>query len=294
MNTTRFSQRGWAWYHHLLWLLPSAALLAYGLTSYVALPHLWHSYEKRHPALQQAVRRTVTAQGILGDPINLAFIGTQAQLMQAANAAGWVAADPITWGSSAKIAVDSVVHRAYVSAPVSDLYVWGKKQDLAFEKPFGHDPSRRHHVRFWQSPAVDAAGRPLWLGAATFDRQVGVSHRTGQVTHHIDPDVDQERNLLWSDVSHQADLRQSWLDGFQLDLRGKNGGGDPYFTDGRLLVIDTQLPDPGVIAALGDGVNATLDDAVDATRQALAPVLGLLGLATSTAPVVPTSAPVAP
>jgi hypothetical protein len=32
--------------------------------------------------------------------------------------------------------------------------------------------------------------RPVWLGSATFDRDVGFSRYTGQVTHHIAPDIE--------------------------------------------------------------------------------------------------------
>ena len=33
-------------------------------------------------------------------------------------------------------------------------------------------------------------------GGATFDERVGLSHTTGQITHHIAPDVDTERDHL--------------------------------------------------------------------------------------------------
>jgi hypothetical protein len=221
----------------LLWLLPLALVCSYVFASYVAAPTFWRAYEKRHPALEQAQRRAVTALGIPGDPINFAFVGTQEELLQAAQAAGWSMADPITWGSSARIALDSVAHRKYDQAPVSDLFVWGKKQDLAFEQAFGPDPSKRHHVRFWRSREVDEQGRPLWLGAATFDSKVGLSHTTGQVTHHIDPDIDKERDKLAADLSKDSGLVLDCLEDFQLVKKGKNGGGDPYFTDGRLCGV---------------------------------------------------------
>ena len=158
---------------------------------------------------------------------------------------GWLPADPITWASSAKIVLDSAIHRAYVSAPVSDLFVQGKKQDAAFEQSYGPDPSKRHHARFWKSAKVDTLGRPLWLGAATFDSRVGVSRHTGQVTHHIDADVDKERYKIATDLATVAKLTLQWVDGFQLERRGKNGGGDPFFTDRRLCLV--VAPDLGLL-----------------------------------------------
>ena len=49
---------------------------------------------------------------------------------------------------------------------------------------------------------------PLWIGAATFDRSVGFSHRTGQVTHHIAPDIDRERDTLMADLYRSGRLEQ--------------------------------------------------------------------------------------
>jgi hypothetical protein len=74
----------------------------------------------------------------------------------------------------------------------------------------------------------------VWFGAVTFDERVGLSHTTGQVTHHIGPDLDAERDRLIAGLQ-QAGAAENvfWLDGFQ-QLQGKNGGGDPWHTDGRL------------------------------------------------------------
>src|SRR5208282_6630706 len=96
-------------------------------------------------------------------------------------AAGWYPADAITFRSSVRIAVDSVFRRPDDDAPVSNLYLFGRKQDLAFEQPLGNSPRQRHHVRFWRSDKLDE-DRPLWFGAATFDESVGLSHTTGEVT----------------------------------------------------------------------------------------------------------------
>jgi hypothetical protein len=79
------------------------------------------------------------------------------------------------------------LHRPDPDAPVSSLYLFGRKQDLAFEEDVGGSADRRHHVRWWRAEPLDAAGRPLWIGDATFDRDAGISHLTGQITHHIGP-----------------------------------------------------------------------------------------------------------
>ncbi len=212
-------------------------LAMYLLVAYVVLPLAWRRYEKRHPALANAPRVTHTATGIPGDPLNVALVASEEDLHRALLAAGWYPADPVTLESSLRIAADTVLRREYADAPVSSLYLWDRKQDFAFEQPVGNDPRRRHHVRFWKSAEMDEAGRPAWFGAATFDERVGLSHTTGEITHHIAADIDAERDNVMATLRTAGWLAQFyWIDGFQPKLTGKNGGGDPYHTDGRLGV----------------------------------------------------------
>lgn len=215
----------------------------YLVVAYVVVPLGWWRYEKRHPALDDAPRIAHTSTGIPGDPINVGFVATEEEIHKAFLAAGWFPADPITLESSIRIAGSTVLHRSYDDAPVSSLYLWGHKQDLAFEQPVGEDARRRHHVRFWRSETCNDNGRPLWLGAATFDTRVGLSHTTGEITHHISPNVDAERDKILTDLTRAGFLRGiQWISEFHSSLTGKNGGGDPYETDGRLLVARISIP----------------------------------------------------
>jgi hypothetical protein len=213
-----------------------ALLIAiYFLAAYVIVPAIWRHIARHHPALSGIPTITHTKDGIPGDPLNLALIGTREQLIKVMLAAGWHPSDPITLASSLKIAGATILHRSYEDAPVSNLYLWDHKQDLAFEQPIGSDPRRRHHVRFWESPQLDDSGRPLWVGAATLDTRVGLSHTTGEITHHISPDVDAERDKLLSDLQKAGALASvDWVAEFQPKLEGHNGGGDLWRTDGRI------------------------------------------------------------
>ncbi len=185
-------------------------------------------------SLDDAPRVTVTKLGIKGDPINVALVGTKEELIAAMVAAKWEPADPITFKSSARLVKSVMLHRPDETAPVSNLYLWKRKEDLAFEQEVGRDASRRHHVRFWQSAQL-LGGRPVWLGAATFDKKVGLSHKTGMITHHIDADIDADRDKLMKDLAEDLDSTRL-VDGFQSKCEGCNGGGDPYHTDGRLSI----------------------------------------------------------
>ena len=193
--------------------------------------------DARHPAIDSASTRSFTATGIPGDPLNIAFVGSEDELLRLMADARWEPADPITFRSSLRITIDSLARRPYPDAPVSSLYVNGKKQDMAFEQPAAGNPSKRHHVRFWRLDALDSCGRALWIGAATYDTRIGFSHTNGHVTHHIAADVDSERDKLLGDAQQLGRVSITWVDNFQPVHQGRNGGGDPFHTDGRLAVI---------------------------------------------------------
>jgi LssY C-terminus len=219
-------------------------VLAYTVLAYLALPALWSHHEHQR-GLADLPMVTRTAQGIPGDPINVGLIGDKREVLCAMQAAGWYPADPVTLRSSLEIAGSVLLDRPYRQAPVSPLFYLGRREDLAFEKPVGDSADRRHHVRFWKVLEEGQEKRPVWLGDATYDRGVGVSHYTGAVTHHISPDIDAERSLLAADLdaAHMVDAKYQ-VTGVGVTLTGRNGGGDPYYTDGEVwifrLVADCQ------------------------------------------------------
>ena len=161
------------------------------------------------------------------------------QIITLMKAAGWQPADPVTIRSSARILRSVAFRRAYLTAPVSALYYQGRRQDLAFEKEVGASARQRHHVRFWKV-RDEAAGASLWLGDATYDRSVGFTRR-GAVTHHIDGNVDQERNYLMDDLGQTRLLSISTWPG-QGPRKARNGGGDLYWTDGNVALGVIKAP----------------------------------------------------
>src|SRR6202000_656655 len=179
-------------------VLATAAII-YLLLAYVVLPALWTHHE-HEPGLASLPMVTHTANGIPGDALNVGLVGSEADVLRAMEAAGWFPADPVTFRTSVEIIGSVVLDRPYRDAPVSPLYYQGKKEQLAFEKPDGKSADRRHHVRLWRGSRQSARAAPGWLGAATYDRGVGLSRYTGQVTHHIGPDIDGEPDLLMRDL----------------------------------------------------------------------------------------------
>jgi len=184
------------------WLIISgAAAIVYLLLAYVLLPALWTHHE-HEPGLANLPMVTRTADGIPGDALNVGLVGNKEDIIHAMHAAEWFPADPITLRSSIDIVGSVVLDRPYRDAPVSPLYCDGKKEQLAFEKPDGRSPDRRHHVRLWQVLEEGTSGRPVWLGSITFDRGVGLSHDTGQVTHHIGPNIDRPADARLARGTH--------------------------------------------------------------------------------------------
>ncbi|TCU14653.1 LssY C-terminal domain-containing protein [Rhizobium sullae] len=211
-------------------------LCIYLLLAYFVIPEIWVFHDADRVAkLGNMV--TTTAQDIPGDPVNVGLVGSKEDVVRAFAAAGWDPADKITLRTSIDIGLSVVLDRPDLDAPVSPLFFEGRKQDLAFEKPVGKSADERNHVRFWLTKQPGEDNRPLWFGSASFDRGVGLSHDTGQITHHIGPDIDAERNLVIGDLLKAGQLLSSYeIDGIGATRTGRNGGGDPYFTDGKALI----------------------------------------------------------
>jgi hypothetical protein len=212
------------------------AVVAYVVLAYLLAPFFWRHFEHQ-PRLAGLEATTRTALGLPGDAINVGLEGTEGDVLCAMNAAGWKPADPVTLSSSLRIVGSVLFDRPYRDAPVSPLFYDNRKQDLAFEKPAGKSATKRHHVRFWKALDAGDDGRPVWLGSATFDDSLGVSHYTGQITHHVAPDIDAERNLLSNDLAQANKVETTYsVSGVGPTLFARNGGGDPYFTDGDITV----------------------------------------------------------
>ena len=211
-------------------------VVCYGIIAYVLLPLAWAHYEHQK-GLAGLSMLTRTAQGIPGGPLNVGLVGSREDVLCAMHAAAWYPADPITVRSSLEIVGSVVLDQPYRDAPVSNLFYEGRREDLAFEKPDGMSADRRHHVRFWEVLKQGEEGRPVWLGSVTFDRSVGLSRYTGQVTHHIAPDIDAERDGLTDDLKTAKVVVAIYeVSGIGPTLKGRNGEGDPYYTDGEIEI----------------------------------------------------------
>jgi hypothetical protein len=178
--------------------------------------------------------KTTTKSGNPGDPINILILGSQQNINRYFTDAGWKVPDPITEETSIKIAVASLGNLPYPTAPVSNLYLYHRKQDLAFEKPT-NSVQNRDHIRLWKT-GTTIDGEEVWLGSASYDQGIELSGRSHLPTHHISPSVDVERNRVIQDL--KPFMKSSLVVSFdQPNLFGFNGGGDWYYTDGNIAVL---------------------------------------------------------
>src|SRR6266699_6143448 len=159
----------------------------------------FYPYNSNFPAFP---RITHTKSGAEGDPLNLVFVGSKDQITYSFQQAGWLIPDPITPQTAEKIAVASLAHKRYPTAPVSNLYVFGRVQDLAFEKPT-NDVANRGHIRLWKTGTL-IGGQLVWVGQASFDHGIELSGTNHLPTHHIAPTADLEKTGLVKDELYGA------------------------------------------------------------------------------------------
>jgi hypothetical protein len=238
------------------WFLVLFFVLFWVVLAYLVLPRL-HRILTEIYVPDYFIGRARTSDGLLGDPVNLAAMGSEAQLEDAMRAAGWTRADEVTAASSRRIITSTLLRRSYDEAPVSPLFLFGRQQDVAYQQEVRGNPAKRHHVRFWRCPdgwLLPGGHQVDWLAAGTFDRAVGFSLFTLQITHKIDADTDIERDhivstLLAADVGVDVSVIRDFSTGYH----SRNGGGDSIETDGDLPILDlrsvpTDTRDDGIAA----------------------------------------------
>ena len=168
----------------LPWAL--AIFITYILAAYVLIPAAIRLIRIIHPPKHLPLY-CVTPDGLASDPLNIGIIGTRRELINAMQDAGWEVADRHSLRNMLRLVYSHILKLSYPNAPVSSLYLFGRKQDIAFEvQPQGSSASR-HHVRFWATTYDDTkkfsiqtihwhnrskhvfGDNVLWVGAASKD-----------------------------------------------------------------------------------------------------------------------------
>ncbi|BDZ44441.1 LssY C-terminal domain-containing protein [Naasia aerilata] len=267
-----------------LWLV----LVFWVVLAYLLLPRV-HTILTRVYVPDYFIGRTRTYEGLLGDPVNLGFLGNEDQLHTAMRLAGWDRADELGFRSGLRIVTSTLTRRSYLTAPVSPLFLFGGMQEFTYQQQVAGDPRRRHHVRFWKTPPgwlLPGGARADWLAAGTYDRSVGLSIFTLQITHKIDADIDQERDHIVATIlAGSSEVERTVIRNFSSGFHSRNGGGDAIATDGDLPILDVRairaapaeapLPDtatagPGAAAGSGRPVRASARSLLDTAKDTAA------------------------
>ncbi len=175
-----------------------------------------------------------------GDPLNLVIIAKPDALHFALTSRGWHPAEKNYAGSIKKTIASFILGQKYTYSPVSPLYTFGRKQDMAMQKA-RNSIDQRNHLRLWLTPWL-VKDANVWVGQIS--RDIGVRFTTKTpifVTHKIDPDTDEARNYLIEDLLLSGQVvRFGYIEGLGASSRKHprfNLTGDPYFTDGLRAVL---------------------------------------------------------
>ena len=242
--------------NRLPWIL--AVGVTYGIAAYIILPRVIRLGLK---ILQRSLvpSYTITGDGLPGDPVNLALIGTLPQLRAAFATLGWSEADRLGVASSWRMIRAFVLNSPYPTAPFSTLYLFGRGQDIGFQKAVDNSPRRRHHIRFWALSQTRAQenwraadfwkrtdrppdnDRVLWVGAATRDTGLSLTRLSFQITHATDSDTNVERDYIVAELikSRSIETVEVYQSGQGLAIEHINH----YITDGEIKLASLEVSD---------------------------------------------------
>ena len=233
----------------LPWIL--ALGITYGLAAYVILPRVIR-LGLRILQREHVPSYTITGDGLPGDPVNVALVGTLQQLRAAFASLGWSEADRLGLASSWGMVRAFVLNSPYPTAPFSTLYLFGRGQDIGFQKAIDNSPRKRHHIRFWalsltraqstwgaadfwlgtDPPSEDET--VIWVGAGTRDTGLSFTRLTFQITHATDSDTNSERDYIIAELTKGGRIEglKMYQSGQDLPTERVNH----YVTDGEIMV----------------------------------------------------------
>jgi hypothetical protein len=206
-------------------------------------------------------RTRAPISGRSSDLTNVLFIGSQDQIVNAFDAAGWTQADPASLRGRIQWIRAVAELRGDVGAPMSLLLLDGAGPNMSWQKGL-NDVSKRHHIRIWKA-AGTWHGREVWVGAATRDVDFAYLRHGGKLSHRIEEDIDQERDKVAYDLAFSScgDILD-WTDRQDFPRFARNATGDPIVTDGRMVALElnnceaprlsTQTADSTILPEHGD------------------------------------------
>lgn len=178
---------------------------------------------------------TETIVGASQEPLSFIILAdNDTALIKAFRDSGWHLADKAGHDSLIQFAKDAVFNKGYASAPMTPSFWNSYVHDFGFEKPTDLNTVRaRHHARFWKTQFQSKEGKNIYAGTASLDTGI----KWG-ITHKISPDIDSERELLFSELSASENILQQKKLQLVSPVMGENFAGDPFFSDGKAYLIE--------------------------------------------------------
>jgi len=180
--------------------------------------------------------RTATPKGRDADIVNLMFIGTRQQLETAFQRAGWVGSDPASKRAVLRQFHAFITLNSYSRAPISKQLYQGQSSDSTWEKSL-NSYGKRDHLRIWSEPQT-WQGQPIWVAASSHESQAVLSFRRGKFLHHVDANLDAERDKVVRDLDLAGCVDalhgspRPWVPELSL-----NPTGDELRTNGTVAVV---------------------------------------------------------
>ncbi len=158
------------------------------------------------------------------------------QFIEGISRAGWRLADKATLAAVFNLAKSALRNQGYPAAPMTPSFWNAVVHDFGFEKQTETQSAReRHHARFWKTNFETTDGGRVYVGTVSLDTGL-----KWLVTHKISPDIDTERELLFSDLKHAQSVATSSKEAFIAPTLSENFSGDAFFTDGKIYIIVLQ------------------------------------------------------
>ena len=191
--------------------------------------------------------RTLTRSGRASDVVNLAFIGPPPKIEEAFAAAGWTYGDSVsTWSVLREMRALSSLN-SYSHLPISNQWLNGKAPDIRLEKSFD-SYQKREHIRIWNEDELE---QNFWAGSVVRETSATWSIRTGRFIHHVEADIDAEREKVVRDLTLTGCVANVYRVAHREKPEGeKNASGDALRSDGGLAVIEVKDCEPSAMAAV--------------------------------------------
>lgn len=239
----------------------AVSLIIYCLMAYIVIPALFRIYHLiiKHDHIPLYA---TYGDGWASDPVNIAIVvKNKAELQKYMTKAGWLEADNGSLKTNIREAISILFNTPYPTAPMSSLYLFNRRHDIAFQISTNKNKSARtrHHVRFWrlEPPIADTHDRghfafwsnklrsiihrnnEIWIGAATEDfRPITIRWRTGSITHAVRHNANLERDFIIYTLTQVKAINKidTTEAGEPFKFRGQSFR-TTYTTDGSLKVV---------------------------------------------------------